>query len=202
MSETVLIASIGVAGTAFAGIVVALVTGLLNYHNQKLQLKSQGETLDKELKHQQEEMKRSRIVETRKTYLVPLREHLVSWLAAINVSQGAMTQLTTADVTYFTPEQLGQLKDYAQQWQASAIVSFMSFISQMSDGILEDQLLELWKNESSGAAKVAQTVNDGTAATNIEALVELVSQVATESKGILLLINKRIEEVLTGVDPS
>jgi hypothetical protein len=60
----------------------------------------------KELKHQQEEMKRSRIVETRKTYLVPLREHLVSWLAAINVSQGAMTQLTTADVTYFTPEQL------------------------------------------------------------------------------------------------
>src|ERR687892_1431507 len=88
MSETVLIASIGVAGTAFAGIVVALVTGLLNYHNQKLQLKSQGETLDKELKHQQEEMKRSRIVETRKTYLVPLREHLVSWLAAINVSQG------------------------------------------------------------------------------------------------------------------
>jgi hypothetical protein len=113
-----------------------------------------------------------------------------------------MTQLTTADVTYFTPEQLGQLKDYAQQWQASAIVSFMSFISQMSDGILEDQLLELWKNESSGAAKVAQTVNDGTAATNIEALVELVSQVATERKGILLLINKRIEELLTGVDPS
>jgi hypothetical protein len=80
MSDIILAAIIGVS-VAFIGSGIA---GYISYRISKLQVDARNAELEQQLKHQEREARRSRLIETRSVYLNPLREIISQWVVALS----------------------------------------------------------------------------------------------------------------------
>ncbi|MCJ7514502.1 MAG: hypothetical protein MUO89_00815 [Dehalococcoidia bacterium] len=83
MSDVMLIAILGIAGTLLGAIAGAAITGFISYRNTNLQINARKAELKEQLEHQRSEARRRWLVEDRKQYLVPLRETVNKWVVEL-----------------------------------------------------------------------------------------------------------------------
>lgn len=205
MSDTVWIAIAGIVGTGLSGIGVALLSAYFNGRNTKMQLDARREELGNEIKHQQGEARRDRIIEARKTYLYPLRERLVSVSAVLLSFQSAVAQFRVGSETQAPPETLAQLKSNVLTWQQRArelADDTMSFTTQLSDATLQSLFNDYWESEHAMSGQLvslmtAQVSTDGTIPEYNE-WEPLLTKARVQREEKLLALNKRIEQLLSG----
>ncbi len=75
MSDIFWGAIIGVAGT----LVGVIATGIITYINQKKEREARLKELTIQIKHQENELRRNRLIEERKPYLPKLKEAVIDW---------------------------------------------------------------------------------------------------------------------------
>jgi len=208
MSDTVIIAFLGIAGTALSGIIAAVVTGLFNRSTLQKQLDSQIGSLREELGQRNEEARRARLSDTRKTYLIPLREKLLGILASILAYHGAAAQWATTNFGSTTQGEIDELTENLQHWQqtlADASADYATYTTQISDPLLLELVEALWRNEVQAGSKLSPFVVSGTWYSNpieYQQFRELLDGTRNDRSELLIKMNNRIEELLAGEDTS
>ena len=199
MSETFWIALVGITGTA----VVAIINAWLHSRTTKLQLSATGDEHREQLNHQRDEARRGRIIEVRKSYLMPLRELLHSIWATQSSYHAAADQLS------FSPEQTMSTEIWENflKWQTSMIdltKQVVSYTAQLSDSTLNNSINVYFEEESDRAAQLAPLVRDSQSlvgdelASNTRQLKEMLEKSRKARETQLLQINQRIEKLLAG----
>jgi len=182
----------------------------------KLQLDSRREEFTQEIRHQQEEARRDRVVEARKGYLVPLRDKLIAWLDATVDISGALAQLQIAVETQ------GGTGEYQRLAQGLAVQvesgqmrgsELARYLAQVSDATLVTLLMEASSAEAERFPQVLERVRSahrlGAASASGNADLEsldaelqkwtaTITSIVTEREKRLLAVSKRIEQLLAG----
>jgi len=209
MPDTTIIALVGIISAAFAGAITAIVTGLFSWLNLRKQLDSQIGSLREELHQRNEEARRARLSDTRKIYLIPLREHLLGILASILGYHRAAEQLVTANFGSLPEGQGEQLTENYRHWQqmiADASADYAIYTTQISDPLLLELVEGLWSNEVQAASQFDPFVASAGAFFSDEIeygrFKSLLDGTRNDRSILLLKMNKRIEALLAGEETS
>jgi hypothetical protein len=213
MSDTVLIALIGVVGTALSGIVVAVVSGWIYTRSTRLQLDAHRAEVSQQIRSQQEESRRGRIIEARKGYLIPFRDSLSSWIDTSLSADSAFLALQYAVQAKSDPSPLVRDLEGRLMHAQETLSELWKYLRQTSDATLFALVNDLWDSEekaSEGKKELAEVFFQlGVRAVNNDVDTQSFKGEfdRAKAKGILMVkqrqeklatVNKRIEELLAG----
>ncbi len=188
---------------------IAIVSGLVGFAGSYLVTKSQNDARLDELRlrldRESEEAKRNRVIEARKSYLVPLREVLSKWLRASNDNYSAAVRFQAAQEKGDEARLRETFIELLKQMEESRGLSIQLDIhrGQISDAKL-DQLIERATKADSNTAvermRLVDWLNKNAAldAATIRAEWSRYEAILSQLRAELVPINKRIEELLSG----
>ncbi len=195
-----------VAG-AFA-VIGSVVTAFITHYNTKCQIKGNLQQLSLELEQDTGEKCRDRLVEARKTYLMPLRDLISRWSVELTKLPGLATALnrlvlSSSDISSVTDSQIYKDSIEFNKRMTSMAQQHEVFLGQISDKKLLNMIIEATKTQ--GEALVRRTeIHESVV---IDKDFKSLGNAIDESNKILMNvqlklidINKRIEELLCGDD--
>ena len=184
---------------ALSGLIGAAISGIVTYTVTKRQTDIQAKILIDQLQHQAEEARRDRMVEARRPHLAAIGETL-------SRLYGAYASLSGRTVNLYELNQRGiptddpnrqlvhsQAQDAVQLWIQEVNV-LESILAQLSDSTL----ISLVDDFTKGLGQMSHDEVD-----NMEALAIEMTQARERLKALrpkLILVNTRIEELLSGDD--
>jgi outer membrane cobalamin receptor len=191
LSDIVLGAIIGATSTAIG----ALILGILNYKNSKLQIKAHAY-----------EVKIANLIKSREHVLIPLREAITNSLELSNKALIMMIRMGGAYKRNAPKEEIREeirLWEEASQKSNEALSKFDILRNQVSDvrlyQMIEEikNIEEIERNNVIEAVALAQLPQSW----NLETITRINRQIAESHKRVFdktLIANKRIEELLSG----
>lgn len=217
LSESTWIALFAIIST----VLVAGIGGLVTICNTSRQLHARRDELREGLtaqhdlallqaKHQEREARRTNLIEARKTYLMPLRDRFIPW-AGILISHGsAIAQLQLA--VQESVQDLTQFAETVATWQRArdaAATEFANYTGQVSDSSLRHLLNDFWAAETTFSSELSSLLQEAyqlgttlpdpdTATDAFQRWQSMFLRTHTEREERLLVISKRIEELLAG----
>lgn len=220
MSDAVLIALFGIIGTALSALLGAVATGYITYRATKLQLNTQLETLGQQIRHQQEEARRNRIVEARKGYLMPLRKELLNYIHESTSQQGIFISMELASQAGVDASaHFKLLENFKAQCEATfeASKKLHEYLGQISDSslaaLIDDlfgsetkslpRLLSLAQSAMAFGASIRSGQADGeTLTAEFQRQMSEIKTLGSQRQVRLTAVNKKIEELLSGDESS
>lgn len=202
MSDIVLGALIGVGAAALG----AIITGIINYKNSRLQISAAREQLGQQLDHHEREAQRNRLIESRKGFLLDLRHKLSE---QVDCSGSQLAMIVRFDKAYKenpnsrrTQQETEKFFEVSNRWQQlSSQVAILC--GQVSDSklyeLIESVRQTQYMVETQRLPLIRFFNNPGNANANtIEAALQKDEALRKEINNQLLQVNKRIEELLSG----
>ncbi|MFC1939687.1 hypothetical protein ACFLXO_03250 [Chloroflexota bacterium] len=189
-------------------LVGSVIVALIAHYNTKLQIKGSLDQLSLKLEQDTGEKYRDRLVEARKTYLIPLRDIISRWSVELTKLPGLATALnrlalSSADISSVTESQIYKDSIEFNRRMTSMAQQHEVFLGQISDKKLLNMIIKA--TETQGEAIVRRTeIHESVV---IDKDFKSLGNAINESNKILLNvqlklidINKRIEELLCGND--
>lgn len=190
MSDIVLGALIGIGATALGSIII----GILNYKNTKAQLR-----------HQEREAQRNRLIAARKDTLVPLRNKISEWVACSSRQAAMIVRLDKAIKNKDSVERQLEMTEYYASSKRMELISLELDIArgQISDNKLDnliDNVREKQLEIDTARMPLLIFFNNPEAAdaNTIESAMSKDESLLKELRNQLFQVNKRIEELLRG----
>lgn len=210
MQDIIWAAIIGICGA----LIGSGVTGYVSYRISKLQMEGRNAELEQQLKHQEREARRSRLIETRSNYLNSLREITSKWVIELTrmideteiLAQRTRTSaqnpfLRTSPDESNAKELQGievRLEELREQIEVMRGQVADRKLGDAIDEVLRKQVSVLWDRVSIAAH---EWVRPTEGSKHIEKIEEALADIRTVSSALqddLQLVNKRIEELLVG----
>jgi hypothetical protein len=207
MSDIAQGALIGIAGT-IGTIIGVLITGIISYKIAKQQISASHETINKQLKHKEKEIKIDNLIKAREKVLIPLREALGSSLTLANNALILMVQMGEAN----KESDKDELRKAIQRWEeashksSEADTELNKLRSQIDDSQLDRMIDEVMISKEQEDVNVIELVVRAhqPESRNIDTIRSIQKDLKIIRKRIfnkLLPVNKRIVELLSG-EPS
>ena len=210
MSDLLLGAIIG-AGRALIG---SIIGAMISYRTNKAQINARTIEQQQLLKHQELEARRSRLIETRKSYLIPLRETASKWVVELTRMIDQTDSLGKAlkmheQYPFLYPKPESSQKQAIEEIEArmKALKEELEVLrGQVSDTKLNDAvdnvlfreldvsvsswpiLHSTWDEWKSGKKDV----------NSVDGALDEIRTTSVELRDHLQLVNKRVEELLSG----
>lgn len=186
-------------------IIGAIIAGLSSYFIARQQINARREEFSQQLSHQEREGLINRLIEARKQVLIPLREAINMSLELSNNYLILMVQMKEAS----KKDDGAELREAIKRWEEASDKSkeansnLKILIGQLSDAQLLRMIEEVQANQEKEGEKVIEVtiLAHQPESRNIETMKRLNSElreIHNTTLEILLPVNKRIEELLSG----
>ena len=207
MSDTVLVAIVGIVAAVLGGALGATVSGLIAYRIARLNGETQLRVVREQLEQANEQARRTLVVEARKTYLLPIREQLAGILGATMTIPTVLLGLKQALDAGLPPDSesvggaIEQLKQAGNTMAQDPAKVFAS-MGQVSDQALTDRIDAYFVSlgdMGQGLQRVFAVTKDGDVdvASLTPRIVELIASLDTV-RPKAISVNQRIVELLSG----
>lgn len=211
MSEISWAAIIGASGA----LIGSGITGCISYFIARLQSGARNVELEQQLKHQEREARRSRLIETRSRYLIPLREIVSKWVIELNHFINEVEKLgveigNQKQYSYSSRED-GKLRGQALLNEIGSKMEALRgeleiALGQVTDKKLSDVINELLFKEISVrldswpilSHEMNLWMKRGTSIASINKALDDIRVASWQLQDHLQQVNKRIEELLIG----
>ena len=210
MQDIIWAAIIGICGA----LIGSGVTGYVSYRMSKLQMEGRNAELEQQLKHQEREARRSRLIETRRNYLNSLREITSKWVIELTRmidETEILAQRTRTSAQYpflrTSPDESNakelqgidvRLEELRERLEVMRGQVADRKLGDAVDEVLRKQVSVLWDRVPIAAHEWMQPTERSK---HIEKIEEALADIRTVSSALqddLQLVNKRIEELLVG----
>ncbi len=205
MPDIVLGALIGVVSAALG----AVITGIINHRNAKLQINARRDELNQQLSHQEREAQRNSLIEARKDLLLPLRNAISEWVECSHQVTNMTVRFKNAlKEDKASPSRQLETKEFWEVMERGKRLSSQLRIlhGQISDDMLDKRIEALRKTQYEVDLErmpLLRFVNNPGSADidTLEAALQKDESVRKKVWNQVVQVNKRIEELLIG-EPS
>jgi hypothetical protein len=211
MSEITWAAIIGASGA----LIGSGIAGLISYFISRLQTDARNNELERQLKHQEGESRRSRLIETRSRYLIPLREIVSKWVIElhhfINEVEKLGVEIGNQKQYSYSSREDGKLRGQALLNEIRSKMEALRgeleiALGQVTDKKLSDVINELLFKEISVrldswpilSHEMNLWMKRGTSIASINKALDNIRVASWQLQDHLQQVNKRIEELLIG----
>jgi hypothetical protein len=192
---------------AASGIIGAAISGAITYKITSRQVQARLDELRQQLQHDREEARRGRLIEARKTYLVPLRTEISNVYGACITFMSNTFLIGILKEGGLPTDARGPLKQVMEQVDAAAhtFTSFPKVINPLIEQIADPNLHELissYNNKLGGLStqitllyrtlEASEPKSDG-----IEKLMNDIAESVNTILPETLAVNQRIENLLS-----
>ena len=192
-------------GGAFAAI-GSVITALITYYNTRRQIKGNLEQLSLRLEQDTSEKRQDRLVEARKTYLIPLRDIISRWSVELAKLPGLATSLSklvqsSSDISSVTGSQIYRDSMEFTEKMRSMTQLHEVLIGQISDKKLLNMVMEVVKTQGEALVRRAEIFDSIEMDKDFKSLADAIdasNEILMNVQFKLVDINKRIEELLCG----
>ena len=193
---------------ALIGVISAIVGWIISYRTSRMQINARRDELNQQLSYQEREAQRNRLIESRKDYLLRLRNTVSEWVEYSHREINMIVRLDAAIKSGDTSKKQSEIREFNEVSEQGKQVSskFDMLRGQVSDNTL-DSLIEAVRETQYEVNTARMPLirffnNPGSADTNtIESAIQEDESLHKEVRKQLLQVNKRIEELLSG-EPS
>ena len=193
---------------ALIGVISAVVGWVISYRTSRMQINARRDELNQQLSYQEKEAQRNRLIESRKDYLLRLRNTASEWVEYSHREINMIVRLDTAIKSGDTSKEQSEIREFNEVTEQGKQVSskFDMLRGQVSDNTL-DSLIEAVRETQYEVNTVRMPLirffnNPGSADINtLNSAVQKDESLHKEVRKQLLQVNKRIEELLSG-EPS
>jgi len=211
MSDVVLIAII----TALSTLIASGIGGYFIYIATRSQTRARNVELEQQLKHQEREARRSRLIETRRRYLIPLREVVSKWVIElhhfINEVEKLGVEIGNQKQYSYSSREGGKLRGQALLNEIRSKMEALRgeleiALGQVTDKKLSNVINELLFKEISVrldswpilSYEMNLWMKRGTSIASINKALDDIKVASRKLQDHLQQVNKRIEELLIG----
>lgn len=204
MSDAILVALVAIIAAAMSGLLGAAISALVTYKITNRQVQARHDELLQQLQHDREEARRGRLIEARKTYLLPLRTEVSNVYGACMAFMSSTFSIgilkdsgLPTDVKQFM-EQVDAAKDTFTRFPQ--VIN--PLMGQIADPILRE-LISPYTIRLGGLATQTTLLyrtleRFGPKADGIEKLMNDIGESVNTLYPETLAVNKRIEDLLSG----
>ncbi|MBA7599416.1 hypothetical protein ES703_06449 [subsurface metagenome] len=192
-------------GGAFA-VIGSVITALITYCITKRQIKGNLEQLSLKLEQDTGEKRRDRLVEARKTYLIPLRDIISRWsveltkLPGLSIALNKLVQ-SSSNVSSITGSRIFKDSMEFNKKMLSMAQQHEVLIGQISDKKLHNLITEAIKIQGEALVRRTEIHESIEIDKDFKSLAEAINasnKILTNVQFKLIDINNRIEELLCG----
>jgi len=195
LSDILLVAIVGVGGTALGSIT----TGIISHFNSKQQIKARLEEIDQQQDYSREQAEIERLIKHREPVLLHLREIMSKWVQLSGEAQRMTVRLKRADPRDRADENKLWEESLDQSAQVTSELEVVQ--GQLSDatlGQMIEKVIETYEEISKDSIRLHLLLVDTKSSDDTSRILKEYRLIQNKLRGYLLPINKRIDELLVG----